>query len=187
MPDATSFDGVVQHWVIAHQSRALHALFVAITIGGGINAMRLLALGAAIFLWIRRRRVAAAIVALTPVVAVPVSDLIKRELHRARPAGLGGTVDSSYAFPSGHATVSAAVCCAIAYAFWREGITTGRVSVALATIVPLVVGASRVYLNVHWATDVIGGWCIGILIALLGGMAHDRYAKHHRVSGTEAA
>lgn len=162
---AASLDAAVQAWVLAHQHPVAHALFLWITILGGISAMRVVAVAAAILLWFAGPRLAAACIVATPFVANALFDVAKRSYARPRPRGLGGPVDSSYSFPSGHATASAAVCGTLAYVLWREGLVRGYVALALAIGIPLIVGASRVYLDVHWATDVIGGWCLGAAIA----------------------
>ena len=47
-------------------------------------------------------------------------------------------------------------------------------AIAVASIVPLVVGASRVYLDVHWTTDVLGGWSVGSLVAALSAGVYER-------------
>ena len=88
--------------------------------------------------------------------------------------GLGGIVPSSYSFPSGHATASAAVCVTLAYVLWREGFVRRPVALAFAILVPLAAGFSRIYLNVHWATDVLGGWSAGLVIAILSIVLYDR-------------
>jgi undecaprenyl-diphosphatase len=82
--------------------------------------------------------------------------------------------------------VSAAVCCTLAYVLWREGLTGGRAALTLAALVPLLVGGSRLYLNVHWATDVLGGWCAGLFIAVFSAMLYDRYG-HRRAVNREAS
>jgi undecaprenyl-diphosphatase len=175
--ESTSFDGAVQGWMLAHQHPLADRLFFWITTVGGIAGMCVLALGGAAFLWYQRRRRVAAGVLVAPVVAITLFSIVKRIYARPRPLGLGGRVDSSYSFPSGHSTASAAVCCTLAYVLWREGFIGGRMALALAVAVPLLVGGSRVYLNVHWATDVLGGWCAGLLVAVLSAALYDRYRR----------
>lgn len=181
--ESTSFDGAVQAWILAHQHPAADRIFYWITTAGGITSMCILALAGAVFLWYKRRRRVAAGVLVGPVVAIALFSIVKRIYARPRPAGLGGRVDSSYSFPSGHSTASAAVCCTLAYVLWREGFIRGRAALALAIVPPLLVGASRLYLNLHWATDVLGGWSAGLLIAVLSAALYDRYRRRRRARG----
>jgi len=171
----SGFDGAVQAWVLAHQYRFAHGLFVAITVLGGISAMRLLAIAVAAFAWYHGRRLAAAGLALLPFVSIWTFEVLKHVVARPRPLGLGGPVDGDYSFPSGHATMSAAVCGTLAYVLWREGYLRGGIAGGIALIVPALVGASRLYLNVHWASDVVGGWCVGLLLAALFVTLLDRF------------
>jgi membrane-associated phospholipid phosphatase len=175
--ESASFDGAIQSWVLSHQHPLLDRFFVWVTIVGGITAMCVLSLIGAAYLWYRRRRRAAAGVLIAPTIAIVVFAMVKQLYARPRPTGLGGVVSSSYSFPSGHATASAAVCCTLAYVFWREGFARRNTALAFAILVPLLVGFSRVYLNVHWATDVIGGWCAGLLVAVLSAIVYDRYRR----------
>jgi membrane-associated phospholipid phosphatase len=181
--ESTSFDGTVQAWMLAHQHPLADRLFFGITTLGGIAGMCVLALAAAAFLWYQHRRRVAAGVLVAPVGAVALFSVIKRIYARPRPLGLGGRVDSSYSFPSGHATASAAVCCTLAYVLWREGSIRGRTALALAIVLPLLIGGSRLYLNVHWATDVLGGWCAGLLVAVLSSALYDRYRRRRAADG----
>lgn len=173
---STGFDGTVQAWMLRRQSPGLEAAFLWITRIGGIVGMRVVAIAGAVYLWFGGHRRVAAGVLVVPVVADLLFNVAKRLYARPRPLGLGGRVDSSYSFPSGHATVSAAVCCTLAYVLWREGLMSWWVALALAVLAPLLVGFSRLYLNVHWATDVLGGWSAGLFIAALSAMLYN----HHR-------
>jgi undecaprenyl-diphosphatase len=174
--ESTSFDGAVQTWMLGHQIPLLATTFLWITRIGGITGMYVLSLGGAAYLWYRGHRRVAAGVLVVPVVAIRLFGVMKRIYARSRPLGLGGPVDRSYSFPSGHATASAAVCCTLAYVLWREGIIGRRTALAFAVLAPLLIGTSRLYLNVHWATDVLGGWSIGLFIAVLSAALYD----HHR-------
>lgn len=94
--------------------------------------------------------------------ASALSNLIKLAVGRDRPAD--GLVDSiTYAFPSGHATAATAGW--IAIAAMVGGSAAGRRRrvwiYATALLVIAIVGISRVYLGVHWSTDVLGGWALG--------------------------
>jgi undecaprenyl-diphosphatase len=182
-----SFDAAVQRWMLAHQHPLVERVFYWITTVGGINAMRVLALAGAGYLWNRGRRPGAAGVLAAAILSVPLFNIMKGLYARPRPLGLGGRVDSSYSFPSGHATTSAAVCCTLAYIFWREGFLGGRAALALAITVPLLVGFSRLYLNLHWATDVLGGWCAGLLIAVLSCALYDRYRRRRGAHGQQTS
>jgi undecaprenyl-diphosphatase len=129
----------------------------------------------------------AAGVLVAPVVAILLFNILKRIYARPRPVGLGGIVPSSYSFPSGHATASTAICCTLAYVYWREGLIGRSTALMLAIAAPLLIGVSRVYLNVHWATDVIGGWCAGLLIAVLCTLLYDRNRRRRGAFASAAA
>lgn len=178
--ESTAFDDTVQRWMLAHETPWLVRIFVIITQLGSVVPMCALAVAGAGYLWYRGKRSVAATVMLAPVVAVTLFSVVKRAYARPRPAGLGGIVQSSYSFPSGHATASVAVCVTLAYVFWREGFVRRPVALAFAVLVPLLVGMSRIYLNVHWATDVLGGWSAGLVIAILSIVLYDRNRRRRR-------
>ena len=172
--ETTAFDAVVQAWMLHHQSPPLATFFLWVTRLGGVTGMLILTACAGVFLWRREQRRVVPIIIVMPLVAVGCFSLAKSIYARPRPAGLGGVVPSSYAFPSGHATASAAICCTLAYVFWRERYVSGAVAVLFAIVIPLLIGFSRLYLNVHWATDVLGGWSGGALVAVLSAVLYKR-------------
>jgi undecaprenyl-diphosphatase len=88
---------------------------------------------------------------------------------------------SGYAFPSGHTTTSALAAGLLAWALLRTlRPTRARVAVVLLTCWALAVGASRVYLGVHWATDVLGGWLFALsLLALCAVVIHRKEDTPH--------
>jgi len=81
---------------------------------------------------------------------------------------------ATYSFPSGHAMSSAATLGMIAVVIAR---LAPRWRVVAAVVTPLVVvgiGLSRIYLGVHWPSDVLGGWAAGSLMLLLGAVLSSR-------------
>lgn len=97
--------------------------------------------------------------------AAGLYDIVKPAVARARPPAAlqvdGPEVGRS--FPSGHATQSIAfygmlaIVLIVSYAPLRR-----RLFLAAAAVVVLVIGASRLYLGVHWFTDVLGGYALGL-------------------------
>ncbi|GHB54899.1 hypothetical protein GCM10010347_25970 [Streptomyces cirratus] len=66
---------------------------------------------------------------------------------------------SGFAFPSGHATTSVLAAGLLAWAVWRAAApATARLCWCLLACWAIAVGLTRVYLGVHWPTDVLGGW-----------------------------
>ena len=90
--------------------------------------------------------------------------LVKRLVGRPRPPlPLRIAAASGSAFPSGHAAQSAAVYAAlVAVAVTSSSPARRVVSWIAAGVAIILIGVSRLYLGVHWATDVIVGWAVGL-------------------------
>jgi undecaprenyl-diphosphatase len=99
-----------------------------------------------------------------------LSTVLKLFFERARPDLVPhATVVYTSSFPSGHSTMSAVVYLTLGALLARvEARRRVRVYlVVLGAVLTFLVGVSRIYLGVHWPTDVIGGWTIGAAWALL--------------------
>ena len=99
-------------------------------------------------------------------VAYGLNTLLKQSLHRRRPNNLKLTTlrIKSYSFPSGHAFGSVIFYGLFAYlAYVRLSNPWGAVVAVLVAGLILLIGLSRVYLKVHYPSDVIAGWLVGLL------------------------
>lgn len=164
----TGLDVGVRAWVLGHQWGPAAALALAAAVVGAAPAMMVAGVLVALWLWrVRGRPIAAAALA-APLASDAAFVAVKAWVRRARPAGALQLDIRSYAFPSGHATVAAAVLASAAYILHRERLLGRPAALALGVAGPLVIGASRIYLDVHWTTDVLGGWALGAAIAALG-------------------
>lgn len=94
----------------------------------------------------------------------------KVAFHRQRPAGVGVYTETSFSFPSGHSTTAAALYGFAIYYLWRQTATFGlRLKILFAGVfLVAAIGFSRLYLGVHFLSDVLGGYLLGLLWLIIG-------------------
>ncbi|TRC96039.1 phosphatase PAP2 family protein [Mesorhizobium sp. WSM4303] len=119
-----------------------------------------------------------------------LSTSIKVGIDRPRPDLVSHLVnETSLSFPSGHAMLSAVTYLTLGSlaARFLPGRTTKIYVLSLAVLTTLLVGVSRVYLGVHWPSDVLAGWCAGFAWAMLCWLAARLLQRRHAVadSGSE--
>ena len=122
-----------------------------------------------LFLSFRRWREAAMLL-LASGGGLVITTLLKDLFQRDRPPAILHAVRAINAsFPSGHAALSATVFLTLGalIAHFAERRRVRVYALAAAVILSVLVGCSRVYLGVHWPTDVLAGWCVGSAWALL--------------------
>lgn len=130
-------------------------------IGSAIVTLGVAAIAALALLW-RRRAGAALLLASTVLIERFLVDGLKHWIGRPRPS-FDPLVDlpQSLAYPSGHAANSMTAFLAVALLAVPAAYRSAAVITAL--ILAFLIGCSRIYLGVHWPSDVVGGWALGLL------------------------
>lgn len=137
---------------------------------GSTGVLTLITVAVLAFLLLTHKRHAALLVAVSVAGGTLLSQVLKWGFDRPRPDLVPhGMAVYSQSFPSGHAMLSAVVYLTLGALLAR---TQARIRVkvflvGVAAVVTVIVGISRIYLGVHWPTDVLGGWMLGAAWACL--------------------
>ncbi len=117
-----------------------------------------------------------------------LNELLKNAFHRARPeAALRLVAVESLSFPSGHAMASSIFYLTIGLLLSRlaQHRREKAYIIGTAILLTVVTGLSRVYLGVHYPTDVLAGWAAGIAWALLCFLVADALARRGKLRHTD--
>ena len=157
------FDAAALNESIEERSAGLTGLAVVITNLGSTAAMAVLAVLVGAFCWWRGRRADAVLAVVAMGTASVVFTGLKMALDRSRPPAASRLVSASNeSLPSGHATMAVVVIGTVVVLAWTGLGLGARVAMVLAAAAWVgAVGTTRVYLGVHWFSDVIAGWLVG--------------------------
>ena len=161
-----NFDVVAAAWI--HERVTMFGLrvFQVITDIGSPIVVSLLVVAMAIWCWQRRERVLAVGVVTICVGAALLDRVLKAVIHRDRPEfGTPFLHGHSYSFPSGHAFGSIVAYGLLAFlliTFFHPARNARRLIQGIIAALILAIGISRIYLGVHYPSDVIGGFAAGI-------------------------
>jgi undecaprenyl-diphosphatase len=157
--DTRHFDQVVREWAHHFASPGMTRAMNAVSLLGYNILIVELVIAFALFAWLRWKRAAVWLaVAMTGSLALDLS--LKYAYHRARPTAFFGVAPQSYSFPSGHALCSLCfygvmaglVSARTKSLAWRLAIWTA------AAVLVIAIGFSRIYLGVHYPSDVLAGY-----------------------------
>ncbi|MBK3534022.1 phosphatase PAP2 family protein [Streptomyces sp. MBT67] len=140
--------------------------------------MRALIAVAVTALWWRGARRLALWTAATSLLATLLQQGLKAAVDRERPQWTDPVDSANFAaFPSGHAMTAVVTCGLLLWLLRLYGAGPGLWGTALAVAVVSAIGvaATRVYLGVHWLTDVVGGALLGVAVVALSAAGYARY------------
>jgi undecaprenyl-diphosphatase len=188
-----AFDTVVVEWIRARQAPWLDWLALAgAALGSGLATWIVLGVGS-IVLWFTRHHISVLLLWIALLGGRLLSAELKALFDRPRPEPLawdlaifGSPIDfpASPSFPSGHAVTSVILFGTLAYLVVRlePTVTLRRITLAVAALLILLIGLSRVYLGVHYPSDVLAGYLAGFVWATFAAFATElvRYLVYRK-------
>jgi undecaprenyl-diphosphatase len=150
-----------------------------VTALGSFTILGLIVIATVIYYALEGKRATATFVAVAVVSGTVLSNLLKDVFDRPRPDVEAATRVFTSSFPSGHSALSAVVYLTLGVLL-AESTSAPRLRrffVGLAIFLTIAVGISRIYLGVHYPTDVVAGWSLGTAWALLCWAAYEWFIK----------
>jgi membrane-associated phospholipid phosphatase len=180
----TRLDTRLADWLHDHASPGWTTFFEGVTFLGNVPTLAAVALASAVVL-ASKRRIAELQLLLLAAVGTQILTLgLKLGFERERPFFPDPlATESSYSFPSGHASVSLAVYGTIGFILARhlDDRRAQIASLAAAAVLVGLVGFSRLYLGVHFLSDVVAGFSVGLAwVALCAVLLHLRVRFRER-------
>lgn len=158
-----SFDEPLLGWLRRRRSPALTRAVLFVTELGSGRVLALVSVAATGALWARGNVRSARYVAITAAGAGLMNRGLKALYRRERPdVQLRLSQTAGFAFPSGHAMASAAIYGALAVVAFARFPTIKWHALGVTTALVSAIGATRAYLHVHYPSDVIAGWGLGL-------------------------
>lgn len=157
-----AYDRSIMLWLHGHSTEMMTTTMTVVTELGGLVAVPIIAVAWAGLFWQRGRRRDAALLAAAVIGSTLLNAVLKAVFQRDRPDFWQHlVVENSYSFPSGHAMASMSLAASLAVIAWSS--RWRWPAIALGAVYVLVVGFSRVYLGVHFPSDILAGWCVAVL------------------------
>jgi undecaprenyl-diphosphatase len=160
-----AFDDAVMRFVGDHQNAVMRNIMIEVTTLGTGSVVAMLVLISGLFLWLNNHRHSAALLAIATLGGIVLNNLLKMGFDRPRPQIFEwGTHAMSSSFPSGHAMSAAIVYSTVAYlaARLQRNHASRILTMTFAALMIVSIAASRIYLGVHYPSDVLAGAIIGL-------------------------
>jgi undecaprenyl-diphosphatase len=170
-----AIDANVNSWATSIQTNFLTAIAEIISYVFDTTSLLAISLLSAAFLFYKNYRKYSVLLLAAMGGDAAIVSIVKTLVHSARPLN-GLMYDAGFSFPSGHAVGSIIFCGLLTYFGWqlwrspKARAALGTLFVALTSFV----GFDRVYLNVHWFSDVLGGYLLGLFLLTFSILASQR-------------
>ena len=165
----TTFDAAVYNLLTMHMNESLTSIAKAITLLGQDKFIIFVLILVLIISFILKKIKTGAIVLLFLIISHTLNYIIKIIFQRPRPEILRLIEESGFSFPSGHTMAATALYGILIYLILKSELNKNLkiISASILSLMVFSVGLSRIYLGVHYASDVLGAFLISIILLLI--------------------
>ena len=161
-----AFDGIIYNFLLNHRNNILNNFFKIMTNFGSAEFLIPLTILCIICIKNKKYKI---MLPVNLIVIASLNIILKNVFVRQRPNELRLIEETGYSFPSGHAMASTAVYGLLLYIVFREvkNKKIRNIACILLAILIFIIDMSRIYVGVHYASDVIAGTCLSIAYLIL--------------------
>lgn len=133
------------------------------------NTISVIIICISLILFLKTRWKYGIVISIGVIISCIVNNILKILFARERPNLIQLVKETNYSFPSGHAMINMTLYSLLAILIYNniKNKPLKYTLISIFIIISIVIGVSRVYLGVHYITDVIAGWIAGLLIAVI--------------------
>lgn len=169
------FDTAVSMFLVSIRNPALDYLAMFFSALGSLPVVAVFVVIVFAALASQRRRFEAYLFSSSVILAVVLSYILKYAFHIDRPESINVIkTPLTYSFPSGHAVAASIIFWILGWMILREFRGLRRGYAVVLFVLPLLVGLSRVYLGVHWMSDVLGGYTLSFMVFSVWAYIYER-------------
>lgn len=176
----SAFDNAIYKFIISFKSDTLTDILKIISFLASTKVIIIFNIIIAIIVLISKRT-NMLLITISSISSGVINNLVKYIIKRDRPFGIALVQENFYSFPSGHSMISVLFYGMIIYMLIEHNFKYKKILIPLISIYILLVGISRIYLGVHFASDVLGGYLLASCILLILTMIHEKYSKENRI------
>jgi undecaprenyl-diphosphatase len=163
----------IAHWAYTLRNTGLTDFMINLTNLADVIGVLVILFTSALFFYIKKDNKYTIILAISTLINYGIVYFVKILVHRSRPSSeIALVTETSYSFPSGHSIMAITFFGLLSYFLinYIRNKTLKFIFIFLATAFILTIGFSRVYLGVHWPSDVLASYSIGIIYLSIIGM-----------------
>jgi len=164
------FDNYIFNYVKTIRNESLTNILIFITNMGGTIGLFFITLVTVIILFLLKKRKFAIAITLNILISTSTYVILKNIIQRARPDIQERLIEETgFSFPSGHSTNNIAFYCLAIYLIYKnvKSKKARNMLCIILSIIPISIGFSRIYLRVHYPSDVLAGFCLGGMCVII--------------------